>query len=111
VSDLELDACLRDRDLVRPFCSSEAGIRRLRKGPESEVLRPFQLVGENVVTFLALKAQAQGVSVEGPRPLSVSHDRSDARYKLDFHRPAPPALSLSALPSIHTLSVRHFLWT
>ena len=80
VSDLELDAGLRDRDLGGPLCGPEAGIRRLRKRPEAEVLCPFKLVGEHVVAVVTLEAQTQGVRVEGPRGVRVSHDRGDTRY-------------------------------
>src|SRR5436305_509838 len=86
VSDLELDAGLRNWDVGGPFSGAEAGLRRFRKRPQPEVFRPFQLLGENVVALFTLKGQAQGVPVERASRASVSHDRGDARYELDVHR-------------------------
>jgi hypothetical protein len=90
VSDLELDAGLRNRNLGRPLGGSETGIRGLRKRPESEVLCPFEVVGLHVVAFVPLETKTQGISVERARGVRVSHDRGDARHKEDVHQVAPP---------------------
>jgi hypothetical protein len=90
ISNLEFDTGLGDGSTSRPFGGSEAGIRRLRKGPETEVFCPFQLVREHVVALSSLETKPQGVRVEGSRGLGISHNRGNARYELDIHQPAPP---------------------
>ena len=59
------------------------------------MLRPFELVGEHVVTLFAFEGQPQGVPVEGSRCTGVPHDGSDTRHELHIHgRPPPSVLHL-----------------
>src|SRR5665213_3078971 len=85
VRNLELEAGLGDWDLGWPFRGAETGIGCFWKGPQPEVLRPFKLLGEHVVTLFAFKGQAQAVLVERSSCFSVPHDGSEAGHELDVH--------------------------
>lgn len=56
ISDLELDAGLRDWNVNRSLCGAETSACGLRKRPQFKVLCSFQLVSEDIVPLFALKA-------------------------------------------------------
>src|SRR5262249_22690398 len=86
---LELDARLRDWDVIGPVGRPEARHGCLPERPQAEVLGTWKSFRELVVALASLKRQPERALVEVTRRHVVTNYRREACEELHVHRPPP----------------------
>lgn len=88
---LEFNEQLGDRSARRPAVATEADLCGLRKGPDSEVPAPFELLAEQEVASLCLsQGKPERIYEESSACASISRDHADAADEEHFHMRARP---------------------
>src|SRR5579864_5251756 len=108
VVDVELEPCLRDRDVGGPLICPETRLGRLGERPHGERLGSCNVLRVQIVALFDLEGDAQGLLVESSRPAHVGGDRPKPGDEQNPHLAYPrrTARAISRLASRSAIASR-----